>query len=105
MQCVCFCASAAGEIHALSLPVVVIVHGNQEPHAGATVTWDNACALPGRLPFLVPDKVPWNQVGQVLSTKFKSFVGRDLSYTVAVTDGEEDEGFADADDMPIALDD
>lgn len=66
-------------VYALSLPVVVIVHGNQEPHAWATVTWDNAFALPGRLPFHVPDKVPWNQVGQVLSTKFKSFVGRDLS--------------------------
>lgn len=66
-------------VHALSLPVVVIVHGNQEPHAWATVTWDNAFAPLGRLPFQVPDKVPWNQVGQVLSTKFKSYVGRDLS--------------------------
>lgn len=66
-------------VHALSLPVVVIVHGNQEPHAWATVTWDNAFAVPGRQPFQVPDKVPWNQVGQVLSTKFKSYVGRDLS--------------------------
>lgn len=25
----------------LSLPVVAVVHGNQEPHAWATVTWDN----------------------------------------------------------------
>lgn len=28
----------------LSLPVVAVVHGNQEPHAWATVTWDNAFA-------------------------------------------------------------
>jgi hypothetical protein len=27
-----------------SLPVVVIVHGNQEPHAWATILWDNAFA-------------------------------------------------------------
>lgn len=41
----------------LSLPVVVIVHGNQEPQALATITWDNAFAEYGRRPFLVPDKV------------------------------------------------
>lgn len=66
-------------VHALSLPVVVIVHGNQEPHAWATVTWDNAFAQPGRVPFVVPDKVPWAQIGEVLSLKFKSNVGRELS--------------------------
>ena len=32
----------------LSLPVVAVVHGNQEPHAWATVTWDNAFAEPVR---------------------------------------------------------
>ena len=31
-----------------SLPVVVIVHGNQEPHAWATILWDNAFAEWGR---------------------------------------------------------
>ena len=30
----------------LSLPVVVIVHGVQEPQAWATITWDNASAEP-----------------------------------------------------------
>ena len=45
-----------------SLPVVVIVHGNQEPHAWATILWDNAFAEWGRQPFLVPEKVPWIQV-------------------------------------------
>lgn len=34
------------QVWTLSLPVVVIVHGNQEPHAWATVTWDNAFAEP-----------------------------------------------------------
>lgn len=41
------------QIWTLSLPVVVIVHGNQEPHAWATVTWDNAFGEPGRMPFQV----------------------------------------------------
>lgn len=45
------------QVWTLSLPVVVIVHGNQEPHAWATVTWDNAFSEPGRVPFAVPDKV------------------------------------------------
>lgn len=45
------------QVWTLSLPVVVIVHGNQEPHAWATVSWDNAFAEQGRIPFTVPDKV------------------------------------------------
>lgn len=45
------------QVWTLSLPVVVIVHGNQEPHAHATITWDNAFSEPGRMPFAVPDKV------------------------------------------------
>ena len=46
----------------LSTPVVVIVHGVQEPLALATVTWDNAFAEPIRRPFFVEDKVTWGQV-------------------------------------------
>lgn len=45
------------QVWTLSLPVVVIVHGNQEPHAWATVSWDNAFAEQGRIPFTVPEKV------------------------------------------------
>ncbi|XP_022249691.1 signal transducer and activator of transcription 5B-like isoform X2 [Limulus polyphemus] len=63
----------------LSLPVVVIVHGNQEPHAWATVTWDNAFAEPGRVPFAVPDKVPWIQMAEVLNMKFRAACGQGLS--------------------------
>lgn len=51
------------KVWTLSLPVVVIVHGNQEPHAWATVTWDNAFAAPGRVPFAVPDKVTFISYG------------------------------------------
>ncbi|XP_035216384.1 signal transducer and activator of transcription 5B-like isoform X1 [Stegodyphus dumicola] len=66
------------QVWTLSLPVVVIVHGNQEPHAWATVTWDNAFAEPGRVPFQVPEKVSWSEVAEVLSTKFKAATGREL---------------------------
>ncbi|XP_022689479.1 signal transducer and activator of transcription 5B-like isoform X2 [Varroa jacobsoni] len=66
-------------VQARSLPVVVIVHGNQEPHAWATVTWDNAFSEQQRQPFVVPERVPWSQMAQVLSTKFQSATGRGLS--------------------------
>jgi len=72
-----------GEFHyqvcAPSLPVVVIVHGNQEPHAWATILWDNAFAEWGRQPFLVPEKVPWIQVANTLNMKFKASCGRGLT--------------------------
>ncbi|KAK6639420.1 hypothetical protein RUM43_007693 [Polyplax serrata] len=67
------------QVWTLSLPVVVIVHGNQEPHAWATVTWDNAFAEAGRVPFAVPDKVPWSQVAEALNVKFKAATGRSLT--------------------------
>lgn len=66
-------------ILAFSLPVVVIVHGNQEPHAWATVTWHNAFATPDELLYSVPDRVPWRDLGNVLSEKFRSYTKRGLS--------------------------
>ncbi|CAH2064686.1 unnamed protein product, partial [Iphiclides podalirius] len=67
------------QVWTLSLPVVVIVHGNQEPHGWATVTWDNAFSPPGRVPFAVPDKVTWGQLAETLRIKFGSATGGDLS--------------------------
>ncbi|XP_045489138.1 signal transducer and activator of transcription 5B isoform X4 [Pieris rapae] len=67
------------QVWTLSLPVVVIVHGNQEPHGWATVTWDNAFSPPGRVPFAVPDKVTWCQLAETLRIKFCSATGGDLS--------------------------
>lgn len=55
------------------------MHGNQDPHAWATVTWDNAFAEPGRVPFNVPDKVPWRNVAEALNMKFSAATGRGLS--------------------------
>jgi len=71
--------SVVFQVWTLSLPVVVIVHGNQEPHAWATVTWDNAFAEPGRIPFAVPEKVAWKAVAEALNMKFRSATGRPLT--------------------------
>ncbi|XP_046397100.1 signal transducer and activator of transcription 5B isoform X2 [Ischnura elegans] len=67
------------QVWTLSLPVVVIVHGNQEPHAWATVTWDNAFAEPERAPYAVPERVPWAQAAEALSVKFRAATGRALT--------------------------
>lgn len=80
-----FCTSVAigsdlnFPVWAFSLPVTVIVHGNQEPHAWATITWDNAFADPERKPFVVPDKVYWGKVATALNLKFTAVTGRQLS--------------------------
>ncbi|XP_058175910.1 signal transducer and transcription activator isoform X1 [Anopheles ziemanni] len=63
----------------ISLPVVVIVHGNQEPQSWATITWDNAFADMHRVPFQVPDKVCWNQLAEALNMKFRASTGRSLT--------------------------
>ena len=55
----------------LTLPIVVIVHGNQEANASASILWDNAFARPGRTLFQVPDKVPWSELSSTLSSKWK----------------------------------
>lgn len=67
------------QLWTLSLPVVVIVHGNQEPQALATVTWDNAFAEWGRRPFAVPDKVTWGQVSNALNMKWTAACGSNLT--------------------------
>merc|ERR1711884_832954 len=66
------------QVWTLSLPVVVIVHGNQEPQALATITWDNAFADWGRPPFRVPDKVTWAKMADALDMKWAHACGRGL---------------------------
>ncbi|XP_044572412.1 signal transducer and transcription activator isoform X3 [Drosophila ananassae] len=63
----------------LSLPVVVIVHGNQEPQSWATITWDNAFAEVIREPFVITDRVTWPQLSAALNTKFGSSTQRFLT--------------------------
>ncbi|GIY42864.1 signal transducer and activator of transcription 5B [Caerostris extrusa] len=43
------------QVWTLSLPVVVIVHGNQDPYALATITWDNAFGKPVTSGFVNPE--------------------------------------------------
>uniref|UniRef100_H2ZMV4 Signal transducer and activator of transcription n=1 Tax=Ciona savignyi TaxID=51511 RepID=H2ZMV4_CIOSA len=59
------------QVRTLSLPVVVIVHGNQEANAAASILWDNAFAEQGRIPFHIPDKVPWCKLIETLDYKWK----------------------------------
>ena len=67
------------QLWTLSLPVVVIVHGNQEHQALATVTWDNAFSEWGRRPFVVPERVKWEKIGEALNMKWKSACGSPLT--------------------------
>ncbi|XP_030623180.1 signal transducer and activator of transcription 6 [Chanos chanos] len=61
-------------IQIISLPVVVIVHGSQENNAMATIIWDCAFSEPNRIPFVVPERVPWKQMCVTLSSKFMAEV-------------------------------
>ncbi|XP_072512625.1 signal transducer and activator of transcription 6 [Salminus brasiliensis] len=61
-------------VQMISLPVVVIVHGSQENNAMATIIWDCAFSEPNRIPFVVPERVPWSQMCEALSSKFMSEV-------------------------------
>ncbi|XP_053312012.1 signal transducer and activator of transcription 6 [Spea bombifrons] len=62
-------------LQALSLPIVVIVHGNQDNNAKATILWDNAFAEMERRPFHVEERVPWSKMCHTLNLKFVSEVG------------------------------
>ncbi|KAJ0064255.1 hypothetical protein NL108_001585, partial [Boleophthalmus pectinirostris] len=66
-------------IHVISVPIVVIVHGSQDINAMATVIWDCAFAEPDRVPFVVPDRVPWRQMCNTLNVKFTSEVNTQQS--------------------------
>uniref|UniRef100_A0A8C7MC38 Signal transducer and activator of transcription n=1 Tax=Oncorhynchus kisutch TaxID=8019 RepID=A0A8C7MC38_ONCKI len=63
------------KIQMISVPVVVIVHGSQDNNALATIIWDCAFSEPERIPFLVPERVPWKQMCRTLNSKFMSEVG------------------------------
>ncbi|KAM8977543.1 signal transducer and activator of transcription 6 [Pelodytes ibericus] len=67
--------SSTFHIQALSLPIVVIVHGNQDNNAKATILWDNAFSEMERRPFFVDERVPWSKMCQTLNLKFVSEVG------------------------------
>ncbi|XP_063065443.1 signal transducer and activator of transcription 6 isoform X2 [Engraulis encrasicolus] len=62
-------------VQTITLPVVVIVHGSQDNNAMATIVWDCAFSEPNRIPFVVPERVPWRQMAVTLSRKFMTEVG------------------------------
>ncbi|XP_074082430.1 signal transducer and activator of transcription 6 isoform X2 [Macrotis lagotis] len=62
-------------LQALSLPLVVIVHGNQDNNAKATILWDNAFSEMDRIPFMVAERVPWEKMCDTLNLKFMAEVG------------------------------
>ncbi|XP_010795327.1 signal transducer and activator of transcription 6 [Notothenia coriiceps] len=61
-------------IQMISLPVVVIVHGSQDNNALATIIWDCAFSESDRVPFMVPERVPWRMMYSTLNSKFTSEV-------------------------------
>uniref|UniRef100_A0A668A5A0 Signal transducer and activator of transcription n=1 Tax=Myripristis murdjan TaxID=586833 RepID=A0A668A5A0_9TELE len=60
------------KIQMISLPVVIIVHGSQDNNALATIIWDCAFSEPDRIPFVVPERVPWKRMCMILNSKFTS---------------------------------
>ncbi|KAH9420808.1 Signal transducer and activator of transcription 5B [Dermatophagoides pteronyssinus] len=66
-------------ISTISVPVVVIVHGNQKIHALSTIIWDNAFSEVKRIPFNVPTEVKLGELAQVLSRQFYDHTRRHLS--------------------------
>ncbi|XP_076967237.1 signal transducer and activator of transcription 6 isoform X2 [Tamandua tetradactyla] len=63
------------QLQVLSLPLVVIVHGNQDNNAKATILWDNAFSEMERVPFVVAERVPWEKMCETLNLKFMADVG------------------------------
>uniref|UniRef100_A0A672J7S2 Signal transducer and activator of transcription n=1 Tax=Salarias fasciatus TaxID=181472 RepID=A0A672J7S2_SALFA len=62
------------KIQMISQPLVVIVHGCQDNNALATIIWDSAFSEPDRVPFVVPERVPWRMMYNTLNCKFISEV-------------------------------
>lgn len=62
------------KVWTISQPVVVIVHGNQETAAKATIVWDNAFADPSRIPFEISERMGWNVLAEMLNRKFRSML-------------------------------
>lgn len=67
------------EVRVLSMPLVVVVHGSQEPQAWSTIFWDNYFADIQRNAFDVPEKVPWSKFASALNHYFMSLTHRGLT--------------------------
>lgn len=67
------------EVKVLSMPIVIVCHGSQEPQAWSTIFWDNYFAKTPRDAFQVPEKVPWNEFSNALNHFFMSLTHRGLT--------------------------
>ncbi|CAG7821056.1 unnamed protein product [Allacma fusca] len=55
----------------VSIPFVYQVHTNQTVEGLGTIFWDKYFREPGRIPFVVPDKVSWSKMRPALNDHFK----------------------------------
>ncbi|XP_065053259.1 signal transducer and activator of transcription 5B-like isoform X1 [Rhopilema esculentum] len=62
----------------MSVPVVVVVHGNQGPNSEATIFWDNFFSNPDREPFEVPEEVDWDEMSFALNARWAMTTECDL---------------------------
>lgn len=66
-------------LRALSVPVIITSHVNQECQALATISWDHQFSSQSRLLFEVPLSVPWQELANLLNAKFEHEAGRGLT--------------------------
>ncbi|CAG7733974.1 unnamed protein product [Allacma fusca] len=55
-----------------SIPFAYYVHNSQIPEGLGTLFWDKYFGKPGRIPFVVPDKVSWSEMRSALNDYFKT---------------------------------
>ena len=67
------------KLNVVSSPVVITVHGNQDPLARATILWDNGLSLPNRNKFVVEESTTKEKLSLVLSTEWKRVCGAELT--------------------------
>jgi len=67
------------QVRSMSMPVVVVVHGNQQANAEATILWDNQFGSAARMPWQVPNSVPWLKLGAALSHYFAMSIQQALT--------------------------
>lgn len=63
----------------MSLPVVIIVHGNQAKDAWATIVWENAFIDLNKGPFEVSNSGSWSKLADALNFQFTAATERSLT--------------------------
>lgn len=63
----------------MSLPVTVTTNSSQDPECWASIMRDNTFFENDRIPFDVPDKIPWSQLQYMLQMRFYYQTGCNLT--------------------------